>query len=259
MHNHFFFGILKVEMLELLNSPIRRTNNSSVYVAKSNDGMLWAAKVTRYKNRAKDEYNKRKQIKDSPYLVKTIAFFEDSSNALLQMELSHEGDITNFHFIEASEWKLIFDIGNALYQLHNAGWMHLDVSPGNILIFGNLFKLADFGKLKLIGQFKEGDEGAGPFVSPEALAYPTGPQVGAPTDIFSFGVVLLEIISGNSAPRGGFDGYEELRKGQLMLGSPGYPDNCSDELKSVVNAMISVNPNSRPTASDLVIIARKHI
>lgn len=242
------------------DSPLRCTSNSAVYAARSSDGMCWAVKITEHKRRVKDEYNKRMKVQDSPYLVKTIDYFEIKTKALLQMELCPDGDISSYQFVEASEWKMIFDIGNALYQLHNAHWMHLDVSPGNILVLGDMFKLADFGTLTLIGQFVEGNEGAGPFVSPEALAYPCGTyKVGAPTDIFSFGVVLLEAISKQLAPRGGCDGYQKLRRGELMLGSPGYPANCSDELKNIVNDMLSVDPNARPTASDLVNIARTHI
>lgn len=241
------------------DSPLRCTSNSAVYAARSGDGMYWAVKITEHKRRVKEEYNKRLKVQDSDYLVKTIAFFELSKKAFLQMELCPEGDITNFDFDEQSVWKLIFDIGNALYQLHSEGWMHLDVSPGNILILNDMFKLADFGTLTLIGEFEEGKEGAGPFVSPEALSYPHGPSVGAPTDIFSFGVVLLEAISKSLAPRGGCEGYAKLRKGELVLGSAGYPANCSDELKDLVNAMLFVDPQSRPTASDLVDIARTHI
>lgn len=242
------------------DSPLRCTSNSAVYEACSNDGSCWAIKITEHKRRVKEEYNKRMQVQDSPYLVKTISLFENHKKAFLQMELCSKGDITNYDFDEQTEWKLIYDIGNALFQLHSEGWMHLDVSPGNILIGDDMFKLADFGTLTLFGQFEEGKEGAGPFVSPEALAHPHGPyEVGAPTDIFSFGVVLLEAISGVLAPRGGGDGYAKLRKGELMLGSNGYPANCSDELRDLVNAMLIVDIHKRPTASDLVNIAMTHI
>ena len=242
------------------DSPLRCTSNSAVYEAVSSDGMCYAVKITEHKRRVKDEYYKRLQVQDSPYLVKTIAYFETQRKAFLQMELCPEGDIASFDFDEQYVWLLIFDIGNALYQLHSENWMHLDVSPGNILNVDNeMFKLADFGTLTLIGEFEEGKEGAGPFVSPEALAHPHGPRVEAPTDIFSFGVVLLEVISKQLAPRGGCDGYAKLRKGELMLGSPGFPANCSIELRDLVNCMLSVDPDSRPTALQLVNIARTHI
>ncbi|OHT04406.1 CAMK family protein kinase [Tritrichomonas foetus] len=252
---------LKRDLVLTSDTPIRCTSNSAVYGARSSDGSVWAVKITEHKRRVKKEYNKRMKVQDSPFLVKTIKKYDSPTKALLQMELCSQGDIAQFPFDENSVWKMIYDIGNALHQLHSAGWMHLDVSPGNILVTENMFKLADFGTLTLIGQFVEGNEGAGPFVSPEALAYPCGQYpVGAPTDIFSFGVVLLESISKQLAPRGGCDGYAKLRKGEIGLGSPGYPTmGCSNELVSFVNSMLSVNPKARPAAADLISIAKSHL
>ncbi|KAH0793837.1 CAMK family protein kinase [Histomonas meleagridis] len=98
----------------------------------------------------------------------------------------------------------------ALQILHSHELMHLDVSPGNILMTNDgHFKLADFGTLTKINHFTEGDEGAGPYVSPEALAYPNGIHlVTTATDIFlvleSF---LMEAVTGKNAPRGGSQSY----------------------------------------------------
>ena len=137
-------------------TPLRCTSNSAVYAAISDDGNEWAVKITEHKRRVKDEYNKRKKLQDSPYLVKTIALYESTTKALLQMELCIQGDITQFEFTEGLIWKLIFDIGTALNELHSSGWIHLDVSPGNILVSSDMFKLADFGTLTPIGEFVEG-------------------------------------------------------------------------------------------------------
>ena len=90
------------------------------------------------------------------------------------------------------------------------------------------FMLADFGKLKRINNFSEGDEGAGPYVSPEALTFPYGKYaVTSATDIFGFGVVLMEAALGKNAPRRGFKGYLRLRNGEIGHGSGIYKINCS--------------------------------
>jgi serine/threonine protein kinase len=204
-----------------------------------------------------NEYLKRLKLpKDSDYLVRTLNLYRVSSKAILQMELCRHGDISQGHFDEVTVWKLIHDVGNGLCQIHQLGWMHLDVSPSNILRDDQIFKLADFGTLTKIGDFVEGNEGAGPYVSPEALAFPYGRNpVNAQTDIFSFGAVLLETLTGQLSPRGGSDGYRKLRRGELGLGSPGYTCSCSDDMTILVNAMLSTNPNCRPTSQDLVEIA----
>ncbi|OHS97396.1 CAMK family protein kinase [Tritrichomonas foetus] len=235
-------------------TPIKCTANSTVYTAKSpRDGKIFAVKFTDHKRRIQSEFSKRKQVKDSPYLLKSFALQESPSKAMLQMEFCENGDIRDLIMPENYIWKLIHDIGNALYNLHSDGWMHLDVSPGNILVSKNCFKLSDFGTLARIGEFEEGMEGAGPYASPEALAFPLSDfQVTQQTDIFSFGVCLLESASGKAAPRGGSNGYSLLRNDQIKLGQGEYTCWCSTELINVINSMLNSNPNKRPTSEDLI-------
>jgi membrane-associated tyrosine/threonine-specific cdc2-inhibitory kinase len=175
------------------------------------------------------------------------------------MELCPCGHIAHQHLAEDTVWQLIHDIASGLLRVHESGWMHLDVSPGNILKGEDMFKLADFGTLTKCGSFAEGCEGAGPFVSPEALDFPRCPfPVNGQTDIFSFGIVLLEALTGRLAPRGGSHGYGRIRKGDLVLGDQQYKCDCSEELIQLVNAMLSVNPTERPTAADLIAASVPH-
>ena len=235
-------------------TPIKCTANSTVYMAKSpSDGKTWAVKVTDKKKTIEQEFTKRKRLRDSPYLLKSVALRQSPRKALLQMELCESGDIRDLKLTEEDVWKLIHDIGNALSIIHMSGWMHLDVSPGNILIGHNCFKLSDFGTLAPIGSFEEGMEGAGPYVSPEALQFPCS-VVTEQTDIFSFGVVLTEVITGLPAPRGGSSSYISLRNDELKLGMGRYQCNCSDELKAVINSMLSRDPSMRPTSQQLCVL-----
>lgn len=235
-------------------TPLRCTGNSVVFSADSSySDEHWAVKITPHKHRVEDEYEKRNQLNDSPYIVKTIAIALSPTRALLQMELCELGDISKYTFTEDEIWKMIHDIGTALNHIHSQGWMHLDVSPGNILVTKECFKLADFGTLTKNGEFEEGNEGAGPFVSPEALSFPnTEYEVSYPTDIFSFGVVLLEVASQQLAPRGGCPGYSLLRTGQITLGTHPYECEHSAELIGLINMMLSVDPSDRPTAAQIV-------
>jgi serine/threonine protein kinase len=236
-------------------TPIKCTATSTVYTAESpGDGQRWAVKVTAYTRRIAEEYRKRQQIRDCPYLLKSVSLHESPQRSLLQMELC-ERDLKDVNLEETEIWELIHDIGTALAVIHSDGWMHLDVSPGNILISGCCFKLSDFGTLTRIGGFESGMEGAGPYVSPEALAFPQGPGVTGQTDIFSFGLVLLEAVSRMPAPRGGSKHYSDIRSGQLKLGTQHYPCTFSPSLLGLVNAMIDPDPSLRPKATQLVEIA----
>jgi serine/threonine protein kinase len=240
--------------------PLRCTSNSSVYVASStSDDRVWAVKVTTNRRRVQMEYTKRSELPSSPFLVETIALWEISAKSILQMEFCRDGDITRVNLTEHRVWQMINHVGAALHEIHAKGWMHLDVSPGNVLQDDQVFKLADFGTLTKIGEFTEGCEGAGPYVSAEALAFPFGRYaVTGQTDIFSFGVVLLECLSGLPAPRGGTDGYARLRRGEIRLGARPYECTCSEELALLVRAMMNIDPNQRPTAHDLVERSMRH-
>lgn len=235
-------------------SPIRSTGNSSVYKATSiTTNEEWALKVSKHKSRIVEEFQKRNYLENSKYLVKSYEIYDKPNFAMLKMELCNNGDIAAMVLEEPYLWLLIHDIGNALNIVHKSGWMHLDVSPSNILVEGNLFKLADFGTLIRIGEYESGKEGAGPYCSPETMEFngTDGITVEPPTDIFSFGVVLLEASTGYQAPRGGDDRYGQLRNGQILLGGDLYNCDCSQELIDLVNAMISRDPADRPTAADL--------
>lgn len=127
--------------------------------------------------------------------------------------------------------------------------MHLDVSPANILRcktnVGDVFKLCDLGTTLPVGKFEEDCEGAGPYVSPEALRFPNlGVPVGCPTDIFSFGIVMMEVLTHKAAPRS-YPKYDDLRNGKFDLSI--IPDEFA-----IVRDMLNPNPDKRPTAEYLV-------
>jgi membrane-associated tyrosine/threonine-specific cdc2-inhibitory kinase len=241
--------------------PLRCTSNSSVYEAKSlSDGRFWAVKIASNRHSLHEEYNKRLSLPDSAYLVKTFHLHEISKKGVLVMELCPFGDLGPLELSEEDIWHLISCVGQALVAIHGARLMHLDVSPGNILRDESNFKLADFGTVTKVGEFREGCEGAGPYVSPEALAFPFGPhEVTGQTDIFSFGVVLLETLTRQLAPRGGSDGYSKLRRGEIRLPFHPYRCCCSRDLLDLINSMIDPHPANRPTSARLVELAALQI
>lgn len=212
----------------------------------------YALKVSTSKSRMLKEFENYERLPKSSKLVESYDIFELNEFMILQMELC-KGDIYGALLEEKIIWKLIHDISEALNIIHSSDFIHLDVSPSNILVKDNDFKLADFGNVIESGSFKEGDEGSGPYVAPEVLSFPGNKEIGyvhvwSAADIFSFGVVLLESASGYFAPRGGTLMYEELRKGNLKLGEGVFKCNCSMELVSLINSMLNPDPIQRPTA-----------
>jgi serine/threonine protein kinase len=240
------------------STPIKCTANSTVYAARSpRDGQRWAVKVSDHTRRIADEYEKRQQIRDSPYLLKSVSLQQSPTRSMMQMELCEHGDVRDADLDERALWQLIHDVGTALAIIHADGWMHLDVSPGNILIGCDCFKLSDFGTLTRIGDFRPGMEGAGPFVSPELLDFPHGARVSGQTDVFSLGLVLVELAARVRVPRGGSRAYADVRTGAIRVGRGKYACERSQVLADLINAMIDPDPERRPTAAQLVRFARE--
>jgi Tol biopolymer transport system component len=111
--------------------------------------------------------------------------------------------------------KVAIAIADALDKAHAKGVTHRDLKPGNIMITSGGAKLLDFGLAKLAQQTSSGDGSAEPssgntttpgtilgtmqYMAPEQLE---GKEADARTDIFAFGSILYEMVSGKRAFEG---------------------------------------------------------
>ena len=98
---------------------------------------------------------------------------------------------------------------DALHAAHTKGIIHRDLKPGNILVVKRQVKLLDFGLAKHVPNVTVGEStvtsaltaegqivGTLQYMSPEQLQ---GKAADARSDLFAFGCVLYEMISGKPA------------------------------------------------------------
>ncbi|GLJ32910.1 hypothetical protein SUGI_0662930 [Cryptomeria japonica] len=145
-------------------------------------------------------------------LIRLRGFCAEGSRRFLIYDYMANGSLNSFLFTsnskskqKALDWKIRFEIAlgtaRGLLYLHEEcrdRIIHCDVKPENILLDGNFSpKLADFGLAKLVGrdfsQVLTTTRGTRGYLAPEWISgLPITPKV----DVYSFGMTLLEIISG---------------------------------------------------------------
>jgi serine/threonine protein kinase len=98
--------------------------------------------------------------------------------------------------------RLAAQIGEALAVAHRHGIVHRDLKPGNIMLTAVGAKLLDFGLAKLTDIDSSITSTGGAVVGTVAYMSPEqaeGRPLDARSDIFSFGAVLYEMLSGDRA------------------------------------------------------------
>ena len=117
----------------------------------------------------------------------------------LRQFVADNGQLTIDNSIEYA-----IQIGEALQEAHNKGIVHRDVKSDNIMITAaNQAKVMDFGLAKLKGSLKltksSSTVGTLAYMAPEQIE---GREVDARSDIFSYGIVLYEMLTGQYLLKG---------------------------------------------------------
>jgi len=152
-------------------------------------------------------------------------------------------------------------IGHALWAAHDltdesdtpVGVIHRDITPSNVLVgFDGVVRLVDFGLARGVmdGQSTDLLRGTSGYLSPEQLRFE---PVDARSDLFSFGVVLHELLSGER-----LYGDDVRRAARRTLMEPP-PDlralapETPEGVLELVSALLAKNPADRPNAAAEVV------
>lgn len=149
----------------------------------------------------------------------------------------------------------------ALEYLHSRGYVHRDVAPDNLMLTRAergtpLVKLIDLGLAKrpsdqldltatnmFVGKVR--------YSSPEVFKRGKG-KASAQSDLYSFAVVLYELLTGDCPIRG--SSFEELATAHLLEAPPDFaqtdPEHrVPDEVRALLLAALAKDPAKRPTSA----------
>ncbi|KAK9830820.1 hypothetical protein WJX74_008589 [Apatococcus lobatus] len=134
---------------------------------------------------------------------------------------------------------IALDVAKGLHHLHSRNLIHLDLKSSNILLRQGTAKIADVGFAKILSQSVHSQQvigGTWAWAAPEVLL---GRHSTTQADIYSFGVVMWELVTGESPVRG---------KARDVL----VPLECPAEIKLLLNECFDTDPRKRPTARTIV-------
>ena len=215
-------------------------------------------------------------ILKNPYIINLIHYGEgpvkksskpETNNQYMVLDYASKGELFDYIYcsekgLDEKHAKLIFHkILKGLQAIHNSGICHRDLKMQNILVDDNFNpKICDFGfGAKIIGEDGSGrlNEfiGTPNYAAPEIYLH--RPYDGVKVDIFSMGVVLLNLVT----CRMGFVQATRLDKYYRCIMAKKYNmywnlvsdmiGNVSEDLKNLYIKMVTFTPEQRPSIDDI--------
>ncbi|KAG6619014.1 hypothetical protein I3842_Q113400 [Carya illinoinensis] len=259
-----------------------------VYKGKLPDGRIVAVKVlSKSKDNGEEFINEVASISRTSHvnIVSLLGFCCERSRRALIYEFVTNGsldgfiydkgtlDIANCHLENKTMFQIAIGIARGLEYLHSGcrtRILHLDIKPHNILLDKNFCpKISDFGLAKMCKTRDQsvvsmmGTRGTIGYIAPEVFSRTFG-GVSHKSDVYSYGMLVLEMVGGRKDIEGGISGtsekyfphgiYKKLEQDEILGNSEVTRDEEDIVKKMIIVSLwcIQTNPLDRPSIGKVI-------
>ncbi|GMS99210.1 hypothetical protein PENTCL1PPCAC_21385 [Pristionchus entomophagus] len=271
-----FLGHVSAEKLpekaaeSIIQVSVHKKNNGAVAVKMLHETADKIADLA-----FREEIELMKNLGFHERLVNILACVTDSAPAMLIVEFCSKGDLLghmkkcreymlSLHpasegldytkiITEKQQFMFAVQIAYGLEFLAHRGYVHRDIAARNVLVDQNdAAKIGDFGLCRKLEEdqglyLTRGGRLPLKWMAPEALR---DYEMSTASDVWSYGVLLFEIVTLGGSPYAGWKLAEVLPRLEAGERMP-RPDNCPDSLYDIMTACWRNRANQRPNFTKL--------
>ncbi len=193
-----------------------------------------------------------------PNIAQVFDYGDQEGTAYLVMELVEGEPLSTIleREVTLTEPRLVHilvETALGLQEAHDAGVMHRDVKPGNLIIAdGDHVKVTDFGVSRSMDQTTLTQTGmvmgTAQYLAPElALGKPATPA----SDVYALGIIAYEAVVGKRPFTAA--SAVDIAIAHVNEPVPQLPKRVSPELADLIGEVLEKNPRRRPRTADALI------
>ncbi|GAA1993820.1 serine/threonine-protein kinase [Catenulispora subtropica] len=251
----------------ILTARLGTGGMGSVYLGWDPDGRPAAVKVVRqdflqdpdFRARFRREISSARRV-SGPWISRVLDADPDAESPWLATEYvagpTLDAAVTRFGPLPTETVAVLAEcLGQALRAVHEAGVVHRDIKPNNILLAADGPRLIDFGIARATDDTKltathAGVFGVAGFIAPERIERQALLPAG---DVFAGGAVLSFAATGRMA----FGGGEPVTVAYRVVHAEPDLADLPEELRPLVTACLAKDPAQRPDAGRMAATAAR--
>ncbi len=184
---------------------------STIYAVRAKDGQVFALKHVikredadqRFLDQAQTEHDVAHQL-DHPILRKSLRLIRGrrlirTNEIVVLMEMVDGHTLEQANLSDTTQIsRLCQQVALGLGAMHEAGFIHADIKPNNILVTDDGHaKIIDFGQSCSAGTVKERIQGTPDYIAPEQVLRR---EMTAQTDVFNLGATMYWLLTNKHVP-----------------------------------------------------------